>query len=264
MTQTPPLPDPFSALAPTYDRMGFLTLTARHLALAAALQPGMQVLDVATGTGTVALAAAQAVGPAGSVVGLDLSAAMLEHARVRARGTDQLTFVQGDAMHLPFGDASFDAVLCASGLFFMPDLVEALREWGRVLKPGGRVGFTAFAPGLMAPLPALWAARLKTLDLVPPGPPIGRLPSAEKARELLTDAGYSEIRADVEPVPYLLEHPEHRWDDIGAGLEGLQLRGLSPEIQADLKTRHLAELAPLFTSGGLTVTLPLIVAFGTR
>ena len=263
MTQQPASPDPFGALAPTYDRMGFLTLTAQHLAHAAGLQPGMRVLDVATGTGTVALAAAQAVGPAGSVVGLDLSAAMLEKARVRA-GAEGVTFQTGDAMHLPFEDASFDTVLCASALFFMPDLVAALREWGRVLVPGGRVGFTAFAPGLMAPLPAMWAARMKTIDLVPPGPPVGRLPSPEKARDLLDEAGYTQIRAGVEPVPYLLQHPEHRWDDIEAGLEGLQLRELSPEVQADLRGRHLAELAPLFASGPLTVSLPLIVAFGTR
>lgn len=263
MTKPPASPDPFGALAPTYDRMGFLTLTAQHLARAAALQPGMRVLDVATGTGTVALAAAQTVGTGGTVVGLDLSAAMVEKARART-GAGAVSFQTGDAMHLPFEDASFDAVLCASALFFMPDLAAALREWGRVLKPGGRVGFTAFAPGLMAPLPAMWAARLKTVDLVPPGPPVGRLPSPEKARELLEEAGYTGIRADTEPVSYLLEHAEHRWDDIEAGLEGLQLRELSPEVQADLRAAHLAELASLFASGPLTVSLPLIVAFGTR
>ncbi len=263
MTQHPASPDPFGALAPTYDRMGFLTLTAQHLAQAAALQPGMRVLDVATGTGTVALEAARVVGPAGSVVGLDLSAAMLEKARARA-GAEGVTFQTGDAMSLPFADASFDAVLCASALFFMPDLVAALREWGRVLKPGGRVGFTAFAPGLMAPLPPMWAAALAPHGLKPQGPPIGRLPSPEKARELLEGAGYSDIRAEVDFVPYRLETAEHRWDDIEAGLEGLPLAGMSPEMVADIRVGHLADLQPLFAAGPLTVTLPLIVAFGTR
>jgi len=259
-----PAPDPFGAIALSYDRMGFLALTARHLVAAAALRPGQQVLDVATGTGTAALEAAAAVGVGGEVVGLDLSAPMLAQARVRAGGLPGVQFLEGDAMRLPFPDERFDVVLCASALFFMPDLVAALQEWRRVLRPGGRVGFSAFAPGLMAPLPAMWAAALAPTGLKAAGPPIGRLPSAERARELLTEAGFAVERAAVERVPYRLDRPEDRWDDIEAGLEGLALRELSPPVRAALRERHLAELSAVFGGKPLTVELPLIVAFGRR
>jgi ubiquinone/menaquinone biosynthesis C-methylase UbiE len=301
MTQEPNMPsqrpsDPFAVLAPVYDRMGFLTLTGQHLARKAAGQPGEQVLDVATGTGTAALEAARMVTVTGQrgeghVTGLDLSAAMLAQARARAQvsGLGNLSFVEGDAMKLPFPDGSFDLVLCASALFFMPDMLAALREWKRVLRPsasnpggsnpggsnpsasnpsgsnqGGRVGFTAFAPGLMAPLPALWAARLATVNLKPPGPPIHRLPSPEQAAALLTQAGFVAVHADVETLAYSLERPEDRWADIESGLEGLPLRELSAEVGARIRAEHLAELQPLFGGAALTVPLPLIMAFGRR
>ncbi len=268
-SQTPeapghPAPDPFGAIAASYDRMGFLTLTARHLVQAAALQPGERVLDVATGTGSAAMAAAVAVGPGGTVVGLDLSAPMLAQARLRAAGLPGLNFVEGDAMQLPFPDHDFDVVLCASALFFMPDLVAALREWRRVLRPGGRVGFTAFAPGLMSPLPAMWAAALAPYGLKAAGPPIGRLPSPERAGELLREAGFTVEGAAVEPLPYRLDQPEDRWADIEAGLEGLALRDLPPATRAALRDGHLAQLGDLFAGQPLTVEVPLIVAFGRR
>ena len=263
-----PVPGPFELIAPDYNRMGFLMLIGQHLAAAASLQPGEQVLDVATGTGHVAFAAARLVGETGAVTGLDLSPAMLAQARIRMRAPDSrvtnLSFILGDGMHLPFGDERFSTVLCSAGLFFMSDLVDALREWRRVLRPGGRVGFTAFNPGMMAPLPALWAAQLAPYHLTAPGPPTGRLPSAERAWIILEEAGFSVERVSAETLPYRLERPEDRWSDIEAGLEGLPLRQLPEASRASLRAAHLAELETLFSAGPLTVDLPLTVAFGRR
>jgi ubiquinone/menaquinone biosynthesis C-methylase UbiE len=109
-------------------------------------QPQDQVLDVACGTGLVALAAAEAVGPQGHVLGADLSDHMLEAARLRAaqRGLRQLGFARMDAEQLALPDGGFDLALCALGLMYVPDPAQALREMRRVLRPGGRVALAVW------------------------------------------------------------------------------------------------------------------------
>lgn len=111
------------------------------LLAAAALRGGERVLDVACGTGLVSFAAANAVGPAGEVLGVDLSGAMVDAARQRAqqRGVSNAAFARMDAERLALPDASFDVALCALGLMYMPDPEQALREMRRVLRPGGRL-----------------------------------------------------------------------------------------------------------------------------
>lgn len=115
---------------------------ARTALLASAcLSPGQRVLDVACGTGLVACDAARAVGHDGRVLGIDLSGQMVEAARQRAqeRQLSNLSFARMDAETLDVPDASFDVVLCALGLMYVPDPERALREMRRVLRPGGRM-----------------------------------------------------------------------------------------------------------------------------
>lgn len=106
----------------------------------AALRPGEHALDVACGTGLVSLRMAEAVGSTGRVVGTDISGEMVEAARRAAarRGIGNATFERADAEEMPFPDASFDAALCALGLMYVPDPVQALREMRRLVRPGGR------------------------------------------------------------------------------------------------------------------------------
>jgi demethylmenaquinone methyltransferase / 2-methoxy-6-polyprenyl-1,4-benzoquinol methylase len=133
----------FSALAKRYDVMtdvwtlGLHRLWKRQAMELCAVQPGERVLDVATGTGDLAGAEAAAVGPAGQVVGVDSCAPMLEVARQRQRGA--IDFQDGDAMDLQFPDASFDVVTIGFGLRNVADRDRALREFRRVLRPGGRL-----------------------------------------------------------------------------------------------------------------------------
>jgi demethylmenaquinone methyltransferase/2-methoxy-6-polyprenyl-1,4-benzoquinol methylase len=129
----------FDAIVPRYDALnralslGLDQRWRRAAVRAAGLRPGERALDLGCGTGDLAvLLSARA-----DVVGLDLSRAMLRAARVKAGGAVRL--VQGSAMHLPFGDASFDAVASAFVLRNLRDLNGALAEVVRVLRPGGRV-----------------------------------------------------------------------------------------------------------------------------
>jgi SAM-dependent methyltransferase len=129
--------------AADYDRLWQEPLGSARTALATrvAARGGERVLDVACGTGRLALDLARAVGPGGSVVGVDLSAAMVDAARrrVAAHGIGNAVFEGMDAEALALPDASFDVVVCALGLMYMPDPRQALREMARVLRPGGRI-----------------------------------------------------------------------------------------------------------------------------
>ena len=105
------------------------------------LQPGETVLDVGSGAGFDCFIAGQAVGPAGKVIGVDMTEAMLDKARDVAQqmGLDQVEFRQGFAEELPVPDASVDVVISNGVINLCPDKYRAFQEVFRTLKPGGRL-----------------------------------------------------------------------------------------------------------------------------
>jgi SAM-dependent methyltransferase len=108
------------------------------------ISPGQDVLDVATGTGNLALRAAAA---GAQVVGLDLTPELLETARRRAAASDvTVDWIEGDAEELPFEDESFDCVLSAFGVQFAPRHAIVAQELARVCRTGGRVGLVNWTP----------------------------------------------------------------------------------------------------------------------
>ncbi len=111
-----------------------------QLLACAGLREGERVIDVASGTGAVALAAARGVGARGRVVGVDISERMVEAARrgAEAHLLPHATFVRMDAERLDLPGNAFDVALCSLGLMYLPDPLRALREMRRVLRPGGR------------------------------------------------------------------------------------------------------------------------------
>ena len=111
-------------------------LWRRAAAKAAGVGEGGAALDVACGTGALTRALGRRVGPSGRVVGMDFSSGMLDGARRRSPG---MTWVQGDALELPFGDGEFDAATIAFGLRNLADPTTGLAEMARVVRPGGRM-----------------------------------------------------------------------------------------------------------------------------
>ena len=138
--------DVFDSVAPKYDLMNDLMSMGLHRAwkaytvLVANVKEGQQVLDIAGGTGDLALAFAPQVGAKGCVVHTDINEAMLSEGRNRLldAGVSLPTLVC-DAEHLPFVDGRFDVVTVAFGLRNMTHKDAALREMNRVLKPGGKL-----------------------------------------------------------------------------------------------------------------------------
>jgi SAM-dependent methyltransferase len=108
------------------------------------LQAGWRVLDVATGSGNAAIAAARC---GAEVIGIDYVPALLERGRRRAEAEGvQIELVEGDAEAIPFVDRSFDAVLSVFGSMFAPDQERAAAELARVCRPGGRIGLATWVP----------------------------------------------------------------------------------------------------------------------
>lgn len=135
----------FNRIAPRYDfvnsvlSLGMMPRWRRLAVRLSGVQPGQSVLDCASGTGAQAIDFARRVGPAGCVVALDFSSAMLAQLPERASraGVGRIETLQADMQALPFAAASFDCASCTFGIRNVDDPVRALSEMRRVLRPGG-------------------------------------------------------------------------------------------------------------------------------
>ena len=154
----------FNLVATKYDNpsLRFFPLCADKIVELAKIKPGNKVLDIATGTGVVALVAAQHLNHTGHIQAIDLSENMLEQARQKFNKTDfnNIDFHIMDAENLEYGENEFDVITCSYGLFFIPDMHKALKSWLRVLKPGGTLIFSSFAPSSFQPLSDIFLENL--------------------------------------------------------------------------------------------------------
>jgi demethylmenaquinone methyltransferase/2-methoxy-6-polyprenyl-1,4-benzoquinol methylase len=163
----------FDRIAGRYDRANqWLSFGLHHRWRAAAVarsgaRPGESVLDVATGTGDLAIAFARRVAPGGKVVGVDFVPRMIELARAKsARRGARVEYGLADALALPFANATFDIASIAFGIRNLDDPARGLAEMARVLRPGGRVVVLEFGQPtgvLFAPLYRLYSRAVMPL-----------------------------------------------------------------------------------------------------
>ncbi len=205
----------FTRIAPVYDRLNTIMTAGLHYRWRRAavalchLRPGGRALDVATGTADFAIELARAVGPEGHVAALDFSSGMLTIAsrKLAARGLlGRISLQRGDALRLPYQDATFDAATIGFGGRNVTDLLQLFAEMRRVVRPGGRVVFLELSlpalPGFrqlyrwgfctLAPLlGALFAGDRCAYTYLPHS--LLHFPSIEEIAELMRRAGLCEV-----------------------------------------------------------------------
>ena len=189
-------------------------------------RPGMKVVDLACGPGTLSRRLAATVSPGGEVVGVDLAPGMI--ALARAMEISSARFELMDIEHLTFDDQTFDAAVCGHGLQFVSDLPAALREARRVLRPNGRLAASVPLSGRNE---RVWALLDSAIDRwLPPAPQAADLSetvrdAAAFKREALA-AGFAEARVELVEEDIRWESAEQMvtsfmsWVDYAARLEG--------------------------------------------
>jgi ubiquinone/menaquinone biosynthesis C-methylase UbiE len=227
-----------------WARFGARTIDRLHLA------PGASVLDVCCGSGASAIPAAVRVGPTGSVLGIDLSGRLLALARAKAaeRGLHHVEFRTGDLLQLDLEASRFDAVVCVFGIFFVPDMVAAVRALWNVVRPGGTLAITTWGPRFFEPgSSAFWSAiRAVRPDLYRGFNPWDRIGDPESLRSLLRDAGIVDAEIVAEAGRHPIASPEAWWLAVlGSGYRGT-LEQLSP---ADVERVHRANVDFARTEG---------------
>ncbi len=231
-----------------------LLLIGELLCEAVDLRPGWRVLDVATGSGNTALAAARR---SCEVTGADYVPTLLERGRERAAAERlEVSFVEGDAEDLPFPDSSFDAVLSSIGVMFAPDQERAAGELLRVCRSGGRIGLANWTPdGFASELAAPFG---RYAPLPPPGfQPPALWGTEERLRELLRD-GVASLKVARRSFVFRYRSMKHYTqvlrNDLGPTRQTFE--GLDAAGQRELEG-ELADLVHRFNrSGDETMVVP--------
>jgi ubiquinone/menaquinone biosynthesis C-methylase UbiE len=220
-----------------WERIG--RRTVERLALAT----GAKVLDVGCGTGASALPAAEAVGPNGSVIGVDLSERLLDRARSKAiaRGLSNIEFRLGDMTSLGYPNDRFDAVVSVFSIFFVPDMEGLVRELWRMVRPGGTLAVTTWGPRMFEPAYSRWQTAIKheRPDLYSAFTPWDRITDTESVRRLLADGGAANIEVAAEDENQMLRSAEDWWlVALGSGLRWA-IEQMGAEAAARIKTDNI-------------------------
>jgi len=262
----------FDLVSEGYDSqmLRFFPMAGEQMADLLRLIPGERVLDIASGTGAFAKAAARAILPGGRVHAIDLSEGMLAQAQknIASLALDNVDFHRMDAANPEFQPEYFDAIGCSFGIFFLPDMGAALRNWHRLLKPGGRVMFTSFSASAFQPMTEMLFSDLKLSGLeLPENQPrtaSDRLADASACEQLLKDNGFVDIASHTMQKGFHIAEAEDWWQVIwNAGFRGY-VEQLEPQRLPEFRTRHLENVDSLKTEDGIWMDVETFFVGGTK
>jgi SAM-dependent methyltransferase len=245
------------------DAFGGLTAqTADALLDAAGVSSGARVLDVATGPGFIAAAAA---GRGAQVTGLDFSPAMIALARTRQPAID---FREGDAEALPFDAARFDAVVMNFGMLHLARPDAAIAEAHRVLRPGGRFAFTVWG----APEQALgFGLIVRAVEQygepdvgLPEGPPFFQFSDAVACRRTLDAAGFSDVDVVTLALTWVMKSPDAVFAAVSRGgvRTAAVLRAQTPDALEQIRASVRRGVEAYGTADG-TFAIPMLVVLAS-
>jgi ubiquinone/menaquinone biosynthesis C-methylase UbiE len=248
--QAPKVETPWNAAADSYTNpaLSFGDYFGLRIIERLALRPGAQVLDVCCGAGAVAIPAAAAVGRRGRVVGVDIADRLLNEGKRRAAEAhlENITWRIGDLAELPFCPASFDAVVCAFGIYYASDMRATTRRLWALVRPGGKLLIATWAERLFEPANAAFWNALKKVQpsLFCPANPWDSIAGSEAFADMLLTAGIPGGSVSEEPYEHPLLRPEDWWTIMQGSHYRAVIDALTPparERVAALTLRPLME-----------------------
>jgi ubiquinone/menaquinone biosynthesis C-methylase UbiE len=243
-----------------------LSISAQRLLELMSLEPGDTLLDVACGTGAVAIPAAKEVGPSGQVTATDYSPCMVAEAEKQAKKhrLSNITCACMEAQNLESPDNSFDALTCGFALFFFPDMKSALAEMRRVLVPGGKLGLSLWGKGAIVPQWPILGETIKEYGLrsVVPNPIAWR---PEDIEALLASAGFSDIRTVEERYDFSFREASEVWKfTLSVGPIEVMLEQLSEKGRQEFIDAFLFHIRELATPEGIPANFRVLYVVASR
>jgi SAM-dependent methyltransferase len=252
-----------------YDQMTgrWSRLYVPTLLAQAGVEAGHRVLDVATGTGEVAIVVASRVGASGKVVGIDVSRPMLAVAAGKI-AERPIVLLEMDAQALAFKDDSFDAVVCQLGLMFMRDAASALQEWARVLRSRSRLAVCVYATPDRVPLYGILMDEL--MRRLPDQRDVLYQPSAladgEILERLLAGAGLKAVRVIEETRVHRFASFDEYWNpfEAGGGRHGQLYMKLPASVRQEVQSAVRDRMRPYFVNECLEIAADVFFGVGER
>lgn len=255
----------FDRAAPNYGKKSasFFDDFGKSLTEQINIIPGSKALDVATGKGAVLFPLAQAIGPAGKVIGIDISRQMIEQTinEAKEKKLDWIDLQQMDAEHLSFPDHFFDFVFCGFALFFFPSVPTALAEFKRVLKPGGKLAVSTW--GEDSGLDQWVNQETKKLCA---GKSLVATPlwSEAELRAALNNAHFSTIQIHEETRSFMHRTAEEWWESLWTHATRAKLELLSSDQLADLHKRAIRKAKEFDKGQGIEEQLHVIYGIAEK
>jgi SAM-dependent methyltransferase len=253
----------FNTMAAEFDEQGAFAHFGRRLVEVIGVEAGQRVLDVATGRGAVVFPAAEHTGGTGEVLGVDLAENMVRAANeeTERRGLGAPVHVM-DAEQLDFPDAAFDRVLCGFGLMFFPHQNQAVGEFRRVLKPGGRVGVSTWRASQAEDLQAV-LGDLGLLEDNSQRPP-GWIADPGVLADTLEKAGFLDVRVVVDPLIFRYDDLEHYCHTVRVTGSGRRAAALAPDQIERARAALADRLRAYQRPDGIHVEMTALLAVARR
>ncbi len=233
---------------------------ASYLAKSLTLKGNEKILDLATGTGKVALEVAKRLDN-GSVLGIDISKGMLDQARLKANkiGLKNIQFECQDVENLNLQDAFFDGICCGFGVHFWEDMEAMLKSFLPKIKSGGFFAMTSFAIGSFEPQASLCLERFRQYGVkLPDSYTWERLGSAQQHLDLLNAVGLKDIQTQSYSAGYPLKSFNEWWDIICyTGFRSF-LNQLSPDQVQTYRQEHLSEIEATRNEQGIPLKVEIL------
>lgn len=256
----------FDTVAAAYDHpaLSWFDKAATIINQAADIQKNQTVLDIACGTGKVTTALASHQNRP-TVTAVDLSSGMLMQAKKKAEQHQlgNIEFHQMAFEDMAFGE-QFDVAVCSFGIFFVNEMEEALTQFARQVKPGGRIILSTFAEGSFSPFSDAFMRLYGEFGFDVPTPGWLRLCSDAHMNQLFADAGLSQPQCSQYDFGYEISSTDQWWDIVwNAGYRGM-IESLDDEQKEEFRQQHLAEVAELIDNNQNYLKVDVIVSIGQK